>query len=99
MGTPFQVADWLRTLPPTKVRAETRKHAARLVLDKNIDGDGFQAIIDRGKWAEINVEDERETVVLARFFLQRQQEATMAEAARRCGMQNSARRHMKGEMI
>lgn len=97
--TPFQVAEWLRTLPQNKIKGETKKAAARLVLENHVDGDGFQAIISEGRWKELSIDDEREAVVLSRFFYQRQQEATMAEAARRSAAENSSRRHMKGEMV
>mmetsp|Transcript_4958 Transcript_4958/g.12030 ORF Transcript_4958/g.12030 Transcript_4958/m.12030 type:complete len:389 (+) Transcript_4958:90-1256(+) len=97
--TPLQVADWLRTLPPSKVSKETKKSLARHVLQYKIDGEDFQAMLNEGRWAELGLQDERESVTFLRLFKQGQHEVAMTEAVRQAARSNSSRKKLKGEML
>lgn len=98
--TPMQVADWLRTLPSIKVDREAKKTLARRVLHYSVDGDDFLEILTSGRWAELDLRDEREAVTLLRLFKQRQQESALAHAARDNfrAMRSSSMRH-RGERL
>jgi len=88
--TPFQVADWLRTLPVSKFEREAKKTLARRVLHYGVDGEEFYELLTSGKWAELDLRDEREAVTLLRLFKQRQHEGAMAQAARNTAIRNAA---------
>lgn len=97
--TPAQVSDWLRTVPTNKVERETKKDLARRVLHFKLNGDDFQHILASGRWAELGIQTERESVILLRHFKQRQQEATMAEAARQTAKLNMTNPAKKGDFL
>lgn len=97
--TPYQVADWLRVLQTPKVERETKKDLARRVLHFRLNGDDFAQALSGGRWPELGIKNEREAVLLLRYFKQRQQEATMAEAARKAATNKVGRPARKAEMI
>lgn len=97
--TSYQVADWLRVLPTTKVSRETKKDLARRVLHFKLNGDDFHHMLAGGRWAELGIKDERESVLLLKNFKQRQQESMMAEAARQTAKLNLTKPVRKGEFL
>lgn len=97
--TPYQVADWLRVLPTNKVDRESKREVARRVLHFRLGGDDFLRALTNGRWAELGIKDERESVILLRHFKQKQHEAAMAEAARQTVTTNLRKPARKGEML
>jgi len=97
--TPLQVADWVRTLPQSKVNKETKKALARRVLQYRVDGEDLEAMLNEGRWAELDLQDERESVTLLGLFKQAQHEMAMAEAARQAARSNASRKTRRAEML
>jgi len=85
--SPFEIAHWLRTLPKDRLKEDTLKVVAKHVLDKNIDEAGFAAAIEAGI-ESFGLSDQRQGIVLQRYFKQKQNEAAMAEAAKQEGALN-----------
>jgi len=96
---PSDLADWLRLLPKERVPDEARKFVAARVLKDKIDGDRFGELIAEGQWEDLDIEDERVGLVIAKFFKNKQREDTMAEAARTTGAINRALKNKKGEAM
>merc|ERR1712039_558249 len=84
----MELAEWLRHLPNSKVKEETKKVVARRVLEQEVDGRDFQAIFDNNRWPELDVADSRQAAAIARLFRQKQQETALAEAASQNAMLN-----------
>jgi len=82
--SPFEIAHWLRTLPKDRLKADTLKAIAKQVLDKDMDEDAFGAAIATGL-DSFGLSDQRQGIVLQRYFKQKQNEAAMAEAAKQEG--------------
>lgn len=97
--TPQEVAEWLRVLPSNKVSRETKKDLARRVLHFKLNGDDFHHILNSGRWAELGVKDDRESVTLLRQFKQRLQEAALTEAARQTAKLNMHKPVKKAEFL
>jgi len=97
--SPMQVADWVRTLPSSKLDREAKKSLATHVLTRDINGDSFGALLSTGRWADLALRDEREAVTLLRLFKQQRREAALAEAARQTVARNMSTRYSKGEML
>merc|ERR1712032_652645 len=76
--TPFELADWLRTLPKDRLDGETLKAVARHVLDREIDEEQFGTAVAAGALGTMGVLDPRQQKVLERYFKQIQTEAVMA---------------------
>merc|ERR1712093_832085 len=83
--TPFELADWLRTLPKDRLEIESLKAVARYVLDAQMDEEQFEAAIAAGKLGTMGIPDRRQQQVLERYFKQRKTEAVMAETAKQTG--------------
>lgn len=86
--SPFELANWLRTLPKDRLDGDTLKVVARHVLDNNMDEDDLQAAITAGGFASLGVSDQRQAQILERYFKQRQSEGAMAAAAKEAGALN-----------
>jgi len=97
--SPFELANWLRTLPKEKIPEETKKAVARAVLERKTCGDDFQNALTAGHWADLGISDEREAATLSRYYRGKQREAAMAAAARESAAMNATFRNRKGEML
>merc|ERR1712178_399966 len=82
--SPLEIAQWLRTLPKDRLKEETLKLVARHVLDKSMNEDEFGAALAAGL-ESFGLSDQRQGMVLQRYFKQKQTEAAMAEAAKQEG--------------
>jgi len=96
---PIQLAEWLRTLPISRVPEETKKAIARRVIEQDLDSNDFQEIVTNQRWDLIAVDDERQAACLSRLFKQRQREATLAAAARQNALANQSIKGMRGEAL
>lgn len=84
---PFDLANWLRTLPKDRLDSDTLKLIGKHVVDNNMDEDEFGVAL-AGGLAKFGVSDQRQVQILQRYFKQRQSEAHMAEAAKVEGKMN-----------
>jgi len=82
--SPFEIAHWLRMLPKDRLTEDTLKTVAKKVLDEHIDEDGFGLAV-AGGLQSFGLSDQRQGIVLQRYFKQKQNEAAMAEAAKQEG--------------
>jgi len=82
--SPFDNAHWLRTLPKDRLKEDTLKSIAKQVLDKDMDEDEFGAAIAAGV-ESFGLSDQRQGMVLQRYWKQKHNEAAMAEAAKQEG--------------
>lgn len=85
--SPFELAHWLRTLPKDRLKEDTLKAVAKQVLEKSMDEDEFGAAMAAGL-ESFGLSDQRQGIVLRRYWKQKQNEAAMAEAAKQEGALN-----------
>lgn len=71
-------------LPKDRLKEDTLKAIAKQVLDKSMDEEGFGTAIAAGL-ESFGLSDQRQGIVLQRYFKQKQNEAAMAEAAKQEG--------------
>jgi len=87
--TPFELANWLRTLPKERLDGDMLKAVARHVLDNEVDETQFEKAVAAQKLGAMGAEDPRQQRILERYFKQRQTEAVMAETAKVTGALNN----------
>merc|ERR1712187_724462 len=66
--SPFELANWLRTLPKDRLDGDTLKTVAKHILDTKMDEDDFDKAIANEGLASMGVSDPRQAKILERYF-------------------------------
>lgn len=97
--TAVDLANWLRLLPRDRLHDGTTKAVAKRVLELSLTSQGFQMMLDEGRWQELGMEDERDAVLISRFFKSKQREIMMATEARKNAAINISLKGKRGEAL